>query len=62
MGELRTNTRKRDYHITVDLEGKTQATFVAKTDSVVNALRMAYEQVCGWTKTPYVDLSAPPKK
>lgn len=58
MGELRTNTRKRDYHIAVVLDGKTQATFVAKTDSVVNALKKAYEQACGWTRTPCEDLSA----
>ena len=54
---IRTNTRKFDYHITVDINGKTQASFVAHTDSLVNALKSAYGQACGWTFTPVETLS-----
>lgn len=50
MGELRTNTRKRDYHITITLDGKVVDTFAAHTDSVLNALKSAYEQCCGYRK------------
>lgn len=55
MAGMKTNTLKRDYYITVSLNGKTEATFAAHTDSVVNALKMAHAQACGWTMTPYVD-------
>lgn len=55
--QLKTNTRKRDYHIAVSVDGKTQATFVAHTDSLVNALKSAYGQACGWTFTPVETLS-----
>lgn len=48
MAEIKTNTRKRDYHITITLDGKTMDTFVAHTDSVLNALKSAYEQCCGY--------------
>ena len=50
--ELKTNTRKRDYHIAVTLDGKTIDTFVAHTDCVLNALKSAYEQCSGYTRTP----------
>lgn len=52
MAELKTNTKKKDYHIAVSFNGKLQATFVAHTDSICNALKSAYEQCCGWTRTP----------
>lgn len=61
MAELKTNTRKRDYHITVTLNGKIEQTFVAHTDSICNALKSAYEQVCGWTRTPVEPLPDPKK-
>ena len=48
MAEMKTNTRKRDYHIMITLEGKTIDTFKAHTDSVLNALKSAYEQCCGY--------------
>ena len=49
---LKTNTRKVDYHISVKRGDKLEQTFVAHTDSVCNALKSAYEQCCGWTRTP----------
>lgn len=52
MENLKTNTRKRHYHIEVHLEKKIIASFGADTDSVCNALKAAYEQACGWTRTP----------
>lgn len=61
MEGLKTNTRKRDYHIAITLDGKLIDTFVAHTDSVVNALKSAYEQCCGYTFTPREPLPEPPK-
>ena len=52
METLKTNTRKVDYHISVKRGDKLEQTFVAHTDSVCNALKSAYEQCCGWTRTP----------
>jgi len=52
MAELKTNTRKRDYHIAITMDGKIVDTFVAHTDSVLNALRSAFEQCAGYTRIP----------
>lgn len=59
MEEIKTNSRKIDYKIAVTLDGKTIATFGTHTDSVVNALKSAYEQACGWTFTPREQLPTP---
>lgn len=59
MDKLRTNTRKVDYHISVKRGDKLEQTFVAHTDSVCNALKSAYEQCCGWTRTPVEPLVEP---
>ena len=59
MDELKTNTRKKDYKISVTLDGKLIATYGTHTDSVVNSLKSAYEQACGWTFTPKEELPAP---
>ena len=61
MDELKTNTRKKDYKISVTLDGKLIATFGTHTDSVVNSLKSAYEQACGWTFTPKEELPVPPE-
>ena len=59
MEELKTNTRKKDYKIAVTLDGKLIATFGTHTDSVVNSLKSAYQQACGWTFTPREELATP---
>lgn len=42
-------TVKRDYRITVvDSTGKTQQTVVVRAEGVRDALKKAYEKVCGW--------------
>lgn len=41
MDELKTNTRKKDYKISVTLDGKLIATYGTHTDSVVNSLKSA---------------------
>lgn len=48
MAELKTNTRKRDYHITVSLDGKTVATVAVRAEGVRDALKQAYQKVSGW--------------
>ena len=50
MADMRTNTRKKDYHISITVDGKVIDTFVARTDSVLNALKSAYEQCCGYRR------------
>lgn len=50
MAELKTNTRKKDFHISITVDGKVIDTFVARTDSVLTALKSAYEQCCGYRK------------
>lgn len=42
------NTRKIDYKVAVTLDGKVIDTFATPADSVVNALRSAFEQCCGY--------------
>lgn len=50
MAEMKTNTRKRDYHITVSLDGKTVTTVQVHAEGVRDALKKAYETVSGWQK------------
>lgn len=52
MPEIKTNTRKRTYHIAITLDGKIVDTFAAHTDSVLNALKSAYEQCSGYAVKP----------
>lgn len=59
MEGLKTNTRKRDYHIAITLDGKLIDTFGAHTDSVLNALKSAYEQCCGYQGKPREPLPEP---
>lgn len=48
MAEFKTNTRKRDYHIAVSLDGKTVATVTVRAEGVRDALKQAYQKVSGW--------------
>lgn len=48
MSDLKTNTRKRDYHIAVSLDGKTVATVAVRAEGVRDALKQAYQKVSGW--------------
>ena len=48
MAELKTNTRKRDYHIAVSLDGRTVATVAVRAEGVRDALKQAYQKVSGW--------------
>lgn len=61
MDGLRTNTQKKHFHIAVSLDGKLIATFGARTDTVLNALKSAYEQCCGYTQKPIEPLPEPLK-
>lgn len=56
MAELKTNTRKCDYHITVSLDGKTVATVAVRAEGVRDALKRAYQKVSGWQGVPADDL------
>ena len=56
--QFRTNTKKKPYRITVTLDGKVIDTFATNEDTVVNSLKSAYEQACGWTATPKEELPA----
>lgn len=42
------NSRKINYKVSVTLDGKLIDTFATPADSVVNALRSAFEQCCGY--------------
>ena len=57
--QFRTNTKKKPYRITVTLDGKVIDTFATNEDTVVNSLKSAYEQACGWTFTPREELATP---
>ena len=48
MADLKTNTRKRDYHIAVSLDGKNVATVTVRAEGVRDALKQAYQKVSGW--------------
>ena len=48
MEGLKTNSRKINYKVAVTLDGKLIDTFATPADSVVNALRSAFEQCCGY--------------
>ena len=56
MADLKTNTRKRDYHIAVSLDGKTVATVTVRAEGVRDALKQAYQKVSGWQGVPGDDL------
>ena len=56
MADLKTNTRKRDYHIAVSLDGKTVATVAVRAEGVRDALKQAYQKVSGWQGVPADDL------
>ncbi len=48
MAELKTNTRKRDYHVAISLDGKTVATVTVRAEGVRDACKKAYETISGW--------------
>lgn len=48
LAELKTNTRKRDYHVAISLDGKTVATVTVRAEGVRDACKKAYETVSGW--------------
>lgn len=53
MPDLKTNTVKRDYHVAVtDGHGKNYATVTVRAEGVRDALKKAYEKVCGWQTVP----------
>lgn len=45
---MKTNTRKRVYHIAVTEGGKTHATVTVTAEGVRDALKQAYQKVSGW--------------
>ena len=56
LAELKTNTRKRDYHVAISLDGKTVATVTVRAEGVRDALKQAYEKVSGWQGVAPEDL------
>lgn len=48
MAELKTNTRKRNYHVAISLDGKTVATVTVWAEGVRDACKRAYEIISGW--------------
>lgn len=48
MAEFKTNTRKRDYHVAISLDGKTVATVTVRAEGVRDACKKAYETISGW--------------
>lgn len=48
MADLKTNTRKRDYHVALSLDGKTVATVTVRAEGVRDACKKAYETISGW--------------
>ena len=56
MADLKTNTRKRDYHIAVSLDGKTVATVTVRAEGVRDACKKAYETISGWQGVPADDM------
>lgn len=51
-GAVKTNTRKRNYHVSVSADGKTCATVMVQAEGVRDALKKAYEKVSGWQRVP----------
>lgn len=49
---MKTNTRKRLYHVAVSESGKTHATVAVEAEGVRDALKKAYEKVSGWQGVP----------
>lgn len=41
-------TVRRDYHITISLDGKTVATVTVRAEGVRDACKKAYETISGW--------------
>lgn len=56
MADLKTNTRKRDYHVAISLDGKTVATVTVRAEGVRDACKKAYETISGWQGVPADDL------
>ena len=50
--ELKTNTRKRDYHVAISVDGKTVATVTVRAEGVRDACKKAYETISGWQGVP----------
>ena len=48
LAELKTNTRKRNYHVAISLDGKTVATVTVWAEGVRDACKRAYEIISGW--------------
>ena len=56
-GQMKTNTKKRNYRIAVmDGGGKTHATVNVTAEGVRDALKQAYQKVSGWQGVPGDDL------
>ena len=53
---MKTNTRKRPYKVAVSEGGKVHATVTVTAEGVRDALKKAYEKVCGWQAVPPDDL------
>ena len=52
-------TVKRDYHIAVtDGRGKNSATVTVRAEGGRDALKKAYEKVCGWQTVPPENMDA----
>ena len=45
MAEFKTNTRKRDYHVAVSLDGKTVATVTVRAEGVRDAIDCQYTHI-----------------
>lgn len=48
MADLKTNTRKRDYHVAISMDGKTVVTVTVRAEGVRDACKKAYETISGW--------------
>lgn len=49
---MKTNTRKRMYHVAVSESGNTHATFTVEAEGVRDALKKSYEKCSGWQGVP----------
>ena len=56
MAELKTNTKKRDYRVVVQMKGVTITTVAVTAEGVRDALKKAYEKVSGWQQVAPDDL------
>ena len=48
MADLKTNTKKHDYRVVVQMKGVTITTVAVTAEGVRDALKKAYEKVSGW--------------